>query len=263
MSTENEHNHFTFNGRNSLDLHLYISKYPDIPVARKRIDEIVVPGMDGVLHQSDGSYEPVRIRYKCWFVPNPENPLETLADRAHIISEWLGMAPAGAELRDSYDTTIYRRATYVGGSDIRSLLGVCGTFDVEFSCDPRAYLESGRDWEVSPGAPVGIPNSTGHDAHPLLHITCAGSGTVEFQARKGDDILKKYTIEINFPSNLAYEFTFDCAIGESWGFDGGNVVSFNRWLTVAELPVIHPGPNDITVTGGVAHAQVDMRWWKL
>lgn len=255
--------YFEFNGTRSDDMQLRIEKYPDIPIARKRMTEIVVPGMDGVLHQSDGTYEPVPVRYKCWFKPNPENPRETLADRAHIIAEWLGTAPAGAELRDSYDPTIYRRATYVGGAEIRNIMDRFGRFDVEFSCDPRAYLESGREWEVSPSEPVSIPNSTGHDAHPLLHITCAGSGAVEFQARKGETVLKKYRIEINFPSNLSYEFTFDCAIGESWGLDGDDVVSFNRWITVSELPVIHSGQNDITVTGDVERAQIDMRWWKL
>lgn len=263
MSNENEHNRFTFNGHSSYGLMMHIEKYPSIPIARKRMTEIVVAGMDGVLHQSDGSYEPVPVRYKCWFTPNPENPQESLADRAHIIAEWLGNAPAGVELSDTYDPLIYRRATYVGGADIQSIMGRSGKFDVEFSCDPRAYLTMGRDFQASPDSPIGADNTTGHYSKPLVTITCAEAGSVVFQARQGENILKTYTIDINFPDHLPHTFTFDCAIGESWGLVNGVMQSFNPWLTVPELPQIHPGTNTIEVAGGVSSATVDMRWWVL
>lgn len=255
--------HFEFNGRSSEALQLRIEKYPDIPIARKRMTEIVVPGMDGALHQSDGTYEPVPVRYTCWFKPNPENPLETLADRAHIIAEWLGTAPAGAELLDSYDPTIYHRATYVGGAEIRNIVGRYGRFDVEFSCDPRAYLMTGRDWPVEPGAPITMVNSTRHYARPLITATCAESGSIELRARSGENIVKTYTIDINFPDHLPHTFTFDAEIGESWGLVNGVPQSFNRWLTVPELPQIHPGTNEVEVSGGITAATVDARWWTL
>ena len=253
--------HFVFNGVSSEAMGVRIEKYPDIPKPKKRMSQIVVPGRDDPLRQWDGTYEPVTVRYQCWF--KSEGDPDSVANRAHQIAEWLGSAPAGAELSDTYDPLVYRRATYIGGADFRNIVNRYGKFDVVFECDPRCFLESGRDIGVEVGSPVVLSNVTTHLSKPVITVTCAGSGNVIFRQRQGETILKTYTIGIRYPDQLPHTATIDCDIEEAWGSVNGVIQSLNPWIYTDEFPVVAPGQVEIEVTGGITDARIDLRWWTL
>ena len=261
MSTENKHNHFTFNGESSLDFGLVISRVQSMRSQGKRIESIEIPGRSGALHQWDGSYEEYDQVYKCWFLP--ETITDSLSARVHLINEWLSSAPAGAELRDSYDELTYRRATYIGGAEIKTVGKECGVFDIKFRCDPRCFIESGRDFRLEVGSPVAALNPGIHYSKPLITVTCAESGVITFRARQGETIRKTYEIHIDFPDTMPHTVTIDCELGEAWGPVNGVIQSLNKWISVEEFPELWPGQNDIEVSGGITAATVDARWWTL
>lgn len=262
MSTENGHNYFTFNGRSSLDFGLVISRVPSLRSPGKRIESIKIPGRSGALHQCDGSYEEYDQVYKCWFKAR-EDYVGTVPNIAHMINEWLGAAPAGAELRDSYDELIYHRATYIGGAEIKTVGEECGVFDIKFRCDPRCFIGSGRDFSPEVGSPVAALNPGSHYSKPLITVTCAESGVITFRALQGEAIRKTYEIHIDFPDSLPHTVTIDCELGEAWGPVNGVIQSLNKWISVEEFPELWPGQNDIEVSGGITAATVDARWWTL
>lgn len=252
--------YFVFNGINSRDMGLTVERIPVMHSPKKRITSIAIPGRSGNLHQWDGSFENVTQSYQCWF-SKPED-YQTLSMRVHRILEWLGTAPAGAELRDSYDDMISRRATYIGGAEIQNIRNTKGRFTISFDCDPRGFVDS-NPYLPEVGSPVAALNPTSHYSLPLITVTCTGSGSVIFRARQGENILKTYTIDINFPDQYAHTITIDCDIKEAWGPVNGVVTSLNKWISTEEFPELWPGQNDIEVTGGISDASIEPRWWIL
>lgn len=243
--------YFEFNSVKSSDMGLTIEKVRPLYSPRKRVTTHSIPGRSGDLHQWDGSYENYPIRYQCWFKKPAQ--YDQMAQRAHQIMEWLSTAPMGAVLRDSYDSLVYHRASYIGGAEIENTKNRFGRFTVEFDCDPRAFLDSGSH-DVSKDNPIVLINPTEFASVPLLRVTGSVSGLVRIGSK---------SITILFPDTDVHTIYIDCELKEAWELVDGIEVSRNSYVASLDFPLIYPGQNEIAVTGGIQSAVIEPRWWTL
>lgn len=236
---------FYFNGISSESMGLVVERYPVKCNPRKKMTTYLIPGRSEPLHQWDGSWEPVTVKYRCWFKSSP------IGDQALKIKQWLHSAPCGAELRDSYDWNYYRKATYIGGDDIENINDRFGRFDVcfqasaeQFEVASGMYVESGYD----------DYNHTPWPAKPLIKITGSVGGALHLGSR---------SLLIRFEGYDEYTITVDCDLQEAWEVRDGEIISRNQWVTLAEYPVLMPGSNLVQISGGITSVSITNRFYKV
>lgn len=241
---------FIFNGVSAADMGLVVERYPGQPVPRKRLTSITIPGRSGNLHQWDGAYENVTLRYRCWFKASP------VTDHAHAIKAWLMSAPALARLEDTYDPQVFRLATYKGGAEIDNVLDRFGRFTIEFDCDAPVYLKSGETG-FSFNSDGQLINPTSFASAPLIRIhKVSDFGGV---VRIGD-----YSLNVLFNSIRSEWLYVDCALREAWEIVDGIEVPSNANVSSPSFPVIEPGVNDVSFSGvSIDRIVVTPRWWSL
>lgn len=241
-------NGFTFNGITSQEMGLFVEKVPGRKIPKKRMTTIHIPGRSEPLHQWDGSWEPYPQKYKCWFRSTPAE------SQIHNICKWLHGAPVPAKLSDTYDTTVFHKAAYVGGADVESLMQQIGMFTVEFEVGAQAYLNTGEaPWEVKSG--LILNNQTPWPSYPLIEVTGSVSGLVRIGSESLTILFSGY--------NDVRTLYVDCEIREAWEIVDGVEISRNEWVSSQEFPVIRPGANVIETTGGITSARIKPRWYTL
>lgn len=252
--------YFSFNGTTSRDMGLEVERIRPLYSPKKRIVTQQVPGRSGDLHIWDGSYENYPISYQCWF-KKPEG-YENMAQRAHVILEWLNAAPMGAALADSYDPLVMHRASYIGGAEIENIRNRYGRFTITFDCDPRAFILAGDELSTSPGIPAVAINTTPFPALPLIEVTPAAkafSGALTFAGKSGTT-----TANISFHGISMNKIYIDCDLKEAWEIVDGVSVSRNADVAVSQWPVIGPNSTtEVSVSGDIKEAIIKPRWWTL
>lgn len=236
---------FTFNGISASSLGLTVEYVPGLYIPKKRLTTHSVPGRCGDLTQWDGSWENYPVRYPCWFKGTPTGA------QLRKIAQWLSDAPAGARLEDTYDDSVYRLATYVGGADVENIRNTHGRFVIEFSCDPRKFLKSG-DTALNITSSGLLNNPTTRDAYPIIEVT----GTVGGLVTIGETHLL-----VRFPGYDPLTLRVDTYLRESWDITDGGETSMNEWISGSDFPVIVPGVNQISISGGITSIRVYPRWW--
>lgn len=226
---------------------LTVERYPGLHIPRKAIVTHKIPGRSGNLSQWDGSYEDYTVRYQCWFKSDPTGA------QLRKAAAWLAGAPAGARLEDSYDPDVYRLATYEGGADVENIRNRYGRFDVVFRVDPRKFLKSG-DAALNITSSGLLNNQTGNVAYPLIEVTGSVSGLVEING---------VSLLVRFPGYDTKTLRVDTYLREAWDITDGGETSMNEWIAGTDFPVIAPGRNSISISGGIDSIRVYPRWWMI
>lgn len=238
---------FTFNGISASSMGLVVESRPPQHIPKKHIVRHKISGRSGDLTEWDGSWENFTQSYSCWFKSSP------VSVQAHKIKSWLSTAPVGAKLEDTYDDTVYHHATYIGGADIENIHDRFGRFTISFDCTPRAWLKSG-DTPVTITDSDFVQNPTDFPAHPLIEFTGHVSGSITVGGKK---------MTIMFPDDADHTVRVDCALGEAWELVDGAEIPTNTVILSRDFPVLMPGRNTISITGGIASVRMWPRWWKL
>ena len=127
-------NYFEYNGISSLDLGLRIESKNVFSAPKYEVKFQSIPGRDGDLILPNGRFPNVQITYSVFL---PAKTKEQLADKLAAVKAWLFYQPDRYhELRDSYDTTGFRKAVINTQLDIEDQLNKIGVFTVSFSCLP-------------------------------------------------------------------------------------------------------------------------------
>ena len=246
---------FTFNGVSAAEMGLRIERYPVIRKPRKRLTSITVPGRNGNLHISDGSYESIVIRYECWW-KNRSGAYST-GRTAHEIAEWLYSAPVAARLEDTYDSLVFRTATFLGPLDIENVLNRYGRVTLEFECRPEAWLKSaekGVSFSRSGGL---LNNPTPFPTKPLIRMVTDGirvGGTIYIGTEQ---------LTINWVTSGKREIWVDCEEQEAWEIVDGVEIPINAWIDGADFLQIQPGKNDVTFTNSFELVEIYTRAYTL
>lgn len=224
---------FIFNGVSAESMGLRIERYPVISKPRRRMETISVPGRSGNLHIDGGSWEDITIRYECWW--KNRSAAYSTARSAHEIAQWLYTAPVGARLEDTYDSQVFRRATFQGGVDVENILNRFGRLVLEFRCDPRAFLKRAETVLTLTNGGL-LNNPTLFATKPLVRIVGSVGGLLQ--------IGESYML-LRFPGTDTHEFWLDCEEMEAWEVVDGEEVPSNAIIDDYQFLTISPGTNKV------------------
>ena len=147
-------------------------------------------------------------------------------------------------LVDDYEPEIFRLAYYKGGFDAENRYTRLGKFDITFRCRPERFLNSGtRAINVSTGDV--LTNPTSYEAHPLIHITGEGSGTLTVGGKT-----------MSFTGITDY-LNIDCEKQDVYRLPSENMNSHAS----GEFPVLNAGNNTVTFTGGILSVTITPRYY--
>lgn len=242
-------NSFTFDGVSSDHFGLTIN-HKSIYVSPKRSQEIIsVPGRDGDLILDNGNYGNITISYTCSLTDTPTKFYE--------INEWLSKSGYKI-LSDTYDNTSYRKAAVVDSFKITENKKI-GSFDIQFSCKPYKYLNSGEtNIALDTVNTTVISNPTNYSSLPLFEITASKQITLQITNSAGST-----SRVITFP-NTSKKLYID---SELMAVYDDSMMLYNNAIDFVEFPTFLPGNNSIIFTKGtgatLTSASVKPRWRKL
>ncbi|NEZ97911.1 phage tail protein, partial [Clostridium botulinum] len=166
---------FIWKGIHSNEKGLKIISLPNITTPEKREEKIIIPGRDGYLTQSDGSYEgevkPVEFDIK--------------HDNFDEIKTWLN---GSGEVIFSNEPDRYYKAKIINKLDLARVLEKFHSGIIQFDCQPFGYLQEESLQIITPTT---IYNQTNKDSEPYIRVY--GSGTITLNIN--DKVIKFTNVE--------------------------------------------------------------------
>ena len=164
-----------YGGIKGSSIKIYARERPAIPAAKKRREEIVIPGRDGVLYKSDGSYEPTEITIPFNYIGREED----WAKRWREAQRWLGKE--NARLRLSDDDGYFLWISHVDLSENERTSRRIGNFTATFvTRDGLYYLDSGlREYGKQE-----IRWNPYEASHPVYKVYGEGMCTIEVNGKQ-------------------------------------------------------------------------------
>lgn len=212
---------FTFKGISSTDMGVFVTEHFPLPVSVAREEEEVIPGRDGVVTFSDGSYEGSEIQGKIYI-----KPTTNLDAVIKWLQGWGELTIAGAE--DRY--YIAKVSNMVPVSQF--IRNEVYSMPLTFKCQPYGYLLSGKT--SVPFTSGKITNLGNHIAKPIITFK-GGLCSITINGRE---------FSINAPSGA--DIVIDCEIEEAID------VTAKQYLpTKGEFPYFDEGVNTVTCSSGL------------
>ena len=235
---------FSFGGTSSADMvnKLYIRKVPNLSRSAQKIDVFSVPARDGDIILQQGAWSNQIQEYEVYIGDGDA------AAAASELASWLFNLQGYQELKDGWETDVYRLAYLTNPWEIESIMGQVGHVTLAFSCVPKRYLESGR--AITTLFQTGtIQNPTAFTAQPLIRVTGTvdGEGTIDCGGN---------TLGIEFP--VASMF-IDCENLQAYSTDG--LLFYNSYIT-GNFPVIPTGTQTFAITGDISSVEITPRWFR-
>lgn len=229
-----------YNGISSKDYGLYLTGSGVYNAPERDVDTVEIPGRNGSLTLDNGRYKNATQSYEAFIHRN-------FAKNTEGVRAWLLSAPGYHRLEDTYDPEHFRLARFSGPLDF-TVRALCtgGETQLLFDCDPRRFLKSGEAPITVTGGTI-LHNPTAFEALPQLTIYGSDAGTVTVSGK---------LISI---SSIDEYVTIDCERQDAYK-DG---VNKNATVSLTEFPVLSPGKNTISISGGVSRVEITPRWWTL
>lgn len=229
-----------FNNKSSADCRIQVAHPPGYAYPERDYTITHIPGRNGDIIQDNGCYKNVERTYEVSFdVPN-----EDFATYANAVSAWLHSTTGYARLEDSYEPDYYRMATYQESNIFESLYNQAGTATIVFECKPQRFLKTG-DNIIAIQNSLTIMNPTGFEAYPLFKVT----GTSGVLTVNGNSIMF---------SSINDFIMLDCELQDAYK------ENINKNSTISgTFPVLKPGSNTISWTGGISSVTMKPRWWTI
>lgn len=188
---------FIFDDVDSQDYGVYITGENAYNAAKKRDEEVIIPGRNGTLTYNEADvFDDVELVYPAFI---PRNYAENIRGLRNALSSKHGKK----RLTDSYHPDEYMLAKYVDGLDADTApRAVAGAFDIIFKRDPRRFLLTGDEpVELSPyGGKNLIVNTVSSTTKQGLTYTVNADGSVHVT---GTATANSY---IAIPVNATYDF---------------------------------------------------------
>lgn len=218
--------YLTFNDKSSRDFDVWISGSGTFDAPRRDVESVSIPGKNGDLHIDNGRFENIKITYPAFITKAFRENFDSF--KAFMLSQ-----RGYKKLMDSYHPDYYRLASYQEPiNPDMTALNRSGSFEIEFDCDPRRFLKEGEQLLIFTGEI--IKNPTLYPSNPLIRAYGTGTLTV------GDVVVV---------INSADGYTdLNCEIQEA--YKGSVNCNNNITLTDGKFPVLQPGINEISFTGG-------------
>lgn len=173
----------SYNNESCLGYGIIPVRRPSIPAPEEKIEEIEIPGRNGVLTISENLYNTISIQVEFNFMSKPNQWAETYRKA----KRWLS---GSGELWFSDDHEVYYKVLYCKITGTERTSRRIGNFTAEFTCDPYTYYKSGKN-EIELESVIYNPGVT---CEPTYRITGEGLCTLtvngyEFTANIGQEII--------------------------------------------------------------------------
>ena len=229
-----------FNNKSSADCRIQVAHPPGYAYPERDYTITHIPGRNGDIIQDNGSYKNVERTYEVSF----DAPNEDFATYANAVSAWLHSTTGYARLEDSYEPNYYRMAIYQESNIFENLYNQAGTATIVFECKPQRFLKTG-DNDITIQNSLTIMNPTGFEAYPLFKVT----GTSGVLTVNGNSITF---------SSIDDFVMLDCELQDAYK------ENINKNSTISgTFPVLKPGSNTISWTGGITSVTMKPRWWTI
>lgn len=236
----NSRGFFIFNGFVSSDYGVLISGGQTFNAPARDIDEIEIPGRDGVLTLDNGRFASIDHTYNAFIVDGFNSNVEAFRN--------VMMSVRGkARLSDSYHPDEYYMARYEDGLSVKVNKPInAGSFTIDFVRDPRRFLLAGET--VSELTQTGcITNPTLFASKPMIRVYGNGSITIG-------------GVTCTITGNSSNYIDIDCEMQDCYR----GTTNKNSSVTFSEddFPTIPPGINTVTLTD-VSKVEITPNWYIL
>lgn len=235
---------FSFGGVSSADMmnELIIHKVPDLNRSAQKIDVFSVPGRDGDIILPQNAWENQEQIYECYVGKGDA------AAAASELAAWLFSMNGYQELKDGWETDVFRMAYLSAPLEIENIMGKVGHVEITFSCVPKRFLVSGQT-AITKTATGTITNPTVFTAKPLLKVT--NSGVINGTLACGGNTL-------GISANVTQMY-IDCETCQAYSIDG---TAFYNNMVTGQFPVIPSGTQTFSITGGISSVEITPRWYR-
>ena len=241
-------NYFEYRGIRSSDLGLRIQEKEVFSGPKYGLEFDEIPGRDGDLIRAGGRYPNVQVTYSVFL---PAKSVSELSAKIMAVKAWLyADLDRYHELEDTYNPGFTRKAVFAGKLDIEDELNRIGVFTVSFSCLPFQYsTEGGQLQEYATGDTVFNPYPFA--SKPYIKVYGKGSGTLTLQAANHNASWKFDSVDEYLEID-----------SEQMNFYKGTEPK-NDQVEGSGFPLLYPGDNAVTLTGGITKIEIEPRWMTL
>lgn len=238
-------NYFVYKGVRSSDMGLRIEKKEVFSAPKYDMEFLSIPGRSGELIAGGGRFPNTQITYSVFL---PAKSIAELSQKITAVKGWLYSGlDSYHELSDTYDTEFTRAAVYAGKLDIEDEMNRIGIFTISFSCKPFRYAVAGAKSQLV-GNGQNLTNPYSFPSQPIIRVVGSGKGTLTIQSES---------------SNATWEFT---DIDEFVEIDSEQMNCYkntepkNDTVGGNGFPILYPGENTFSFTGGIQGISVTPRW---
>lgn len=238
-------NYFEYKGIRSSDMGLRIESKNVFSGPEYEVDFLSIPGRDGDLIADGGRFPNVQVTYSVFI---PAKTISELSQKITAVKAWLYSGLNSYHtLSDTYDTAFFRHAVFAGKLDIEDELNRIGIFTISFSCKPFRYDAAGTE-SVTLATGEVLLNPYPFTSKPILRIEGSGKGTLTIQSEGSNAIW-------NFTSIDGYVE----ADSEQMNFYK-DAEPKNDTVSGDGFPLLYPGENTVSFSGGITAVTVTPRW---
>lgn len=239
-------NYFEYKGIRSSDMGLRIESKNVFSAPKYDVDFLEIPGRDGDLIAGNGRFPNVQVTYSVFL---PAKTISELSQKITAVKAWLYSGlDSYHTLSDTYDTAFFRHAIYAGKLNIEDEMNRIGVFTISFSCKPFRYDEAGTVSTTLSASGDMLLNPYPFTSHPFIRIEGNGKGSLTIQSEG---------------SNATWNFsTIDGYVeadSEQMNFYKDSEPK-NDTVSGNGLPLLYPGENVISYSGGITAVTVIPRW---
>lgn len=239
-------NYFEYKGIRSSDMGIRIESKNVFSGPEYEVDFLSIPGRDGDLISGSGRFPNVQVTYSVFV---PAKTISELSAKITAIKAWLYSGLNSYHtLSDTYDTEFFRHAVYAGKLDIEDEMNRIGIFTVSFSCKPYRYDETGTASTTLSASGDVLLNPYPFISRPVLRIEGDGKGTLTIQS-EGNNATWNFTdidgyVEVDSEQMNFYK----------------DAEPKNDTVSGDGFPLLYPGENAISYSGGITAVSVIPRW---
>lgn len=218
----------------------YIAAAPNIPKPIRKATVVQIPGTSREVVQMEDAWETYDQVYTLFVGDGSQDSIQQAIDDVSKVLYKSGWQT----LEDDYDPSYFRLAYFLGGFETDNKKTRVGLFDVTFKCRAEKFLASGNN-RINVATGSSVNNPTNFIAKPLIYVEGLGSGTL---------VVGGTTVNL---TGLADYIYIDCDKMDVYRLPAENRNS----LMTGNFPVLNPGNNIVTFTGGITSVKITPRYF--
>lgn len=236
-----------FNGISSRDVGIEVETFPTYDIPEREYTAVHVPGRNGDVIIDNGTYKNVKRSYLVSIATYNVSYHQKMA----AVAKWLHTASGYARLDDSYEPDFYRMAYYNSELKIENIFNEAGKATLEFICKPQKFYRDG-DIPLTFTSTGRLYNHTGNIALPLIEVTTDNTqGTISVGG-----------VSVTILANSGTSIILNTELQDAYNNQNVNKNPYIV-LTDGEFPILSPGINSVTFSGGVQSVKVTPKWWTI